>query len=420
MNPHSLESAMTPIETGRKSRPTTDVRSLALLGDDPAVLPLLRAASAGTRSRFGHAALSGSMASSIVAACPAVRLHDRWEGLLQDGIQAVLIAGTSDGVLEGARKLAAEGKPLLVFPHASHGTTFFYELSLIRDGNRVLLVPVFPHRALPAVSQALRDVRENKLGKIVQIQLSRDVSFPSTASPPLLSSGDVEEFLLHDADLLRCFGGRYDRVTALRTGTIGEGFSSATVALAGDHLPDASWTLRAVSEDGSGTSDRATAPAGRRSSRWTLTVVGEQGRREVRDPDSENPAAAGEASWGVPLLETFGRALDGEPASPDWSDLVRAAEVVDAARRSVARRRTIELHHETASERGQFKSHMTAIGCGVLILTLLLVFGLLLVGAVVKFPPWVMKTARVVVFIPLFAYLIAQGLILLARPPRDS
>lgn len=62
----------------------------------------------------------------------------------------------------------------------------------------------------------------------------------------------------------------------------------------------------------------------------------------------------------------------------DWTDLVRAFEVVDAARVSVRRRRAIDLRAETASERNLFKSQMTALGCLTLTLTLIGVLFLLL------------------------------------------
>ena len=63
----------------------------------------------------------------------------------------------------------------------------------------------------------------------------------------------------------------------------------------------------------------------------------------------------------------------------DWNDLIRAFEIVDAARASARRRRAIDLHLETTSERNIFKSHMTAVGCLLLTFTLVGVVFLLLV-----------------------------------------
>jgi hypothetical protein len=62
-----------------------------------------------------------------------------------------------------------------------------------------------------------------------------------------------------------------------------------------------------------------------------------------------------------------------------WSDLIRAFEVVDAARSSARRRRAVDLHLESNSERNIFKSHMTAAGCLMLTFTLVGVVFLLLV-----------------------------------------
>ncbi len=67
---------------------------------------------------------------------------------------------------------------------------------------------------------------------------------------------------------------------------------------------------------------------------------------------------------------------------PDWADLTRDFEVLDAVRRSLARRRTIDLHFETTSERSLFKTQMTAIGCGVLLLTLFAFVLVLFLGSV--------------------------------------
>jgi len=70
-----------------------------------------------------------------------------------------------------------------------------------------------------------------------------------------------------------------------------------------------------------------------------------------------------------------------QPALPTWSDAVRVFDVLDAAKRSLRRRRTIDLHFEALSERSQFKTQMTAIGCGLLVLTMILMLGLLGLGS---------------------------------------
>ncbi len=78
-------------------------------------------------------------------------------------------------------------------------------------------------------------------------------------------------------------------------------------------------------------------------------------------------------------------AREREPAFVEqtWQRAVRAFEVAWAAERSLRRGRAVELHFGTASERTQFKSHMTAAGCSLLFLTLLLLIAALLVAPLI-------------------------------------
>jgi len=160
-----------------------------------------------------------------------------------------------------------------------------------------------------------------------------------------------------DIDLLQWLGGRYDQVTAQRSGQSEQGYSQATLTLAGSGLPDATWTAR-----------RGLAEA------WRLTIETERGPITLEhSANLKSPAA---------VIAAF-VAVDA-PNTPDWSDAVRVFDVLDAAKRSLRRRRTIDLHFETLSERQQFKTQMTAIGCGMLMLTLLLMLALLGLGALLE------------------------------------
>jgi predicted dehydrogenase len=55
-----------------------------------------------------------------------------------------------------------------------------------------------------------------------------------------------------------------------------------------------------------------------------------------------------------------------------WQDAIRAAELDDAARRSVERRRVSALEYPEATEEASFKGTMTLIGCGMLWIILVL------------------------------------------------
>ena len=83
--------------------------------------------------------------------------------------------------------------------------------------------------------------------------------------------------------------------------------------------------------------------------------------------------------------------------------------------KSFRRRRTVDVYFDGVSERGAFKTQMTAIGCGVLTYVILGLVGFLIVAKVANLPPWALKTARVVWIAPVVLYLLAQLLLPLSR-----
>lgn len=381
--------------------------NLALLGDDPAIWPLLARLFDSPKHRLVAASLCGTLQSRLEAARPTVRITDRWDEFLVGGtVDAVLVASGSPSVLEAARRLAAEGKPLLLAPQGGQ-TAFIYELSLVRDEARTPLAPLFLLRYETALEAARARAAAGDFGRILHLKWERTWPVDPAGGLPLLTPDDVENALLGDADLLRQLGGNYDRVTALQSGVVDGKAAAVTVTLAGDGLPEATWNLTAVAA--SSTGDPAMiGPTGD----WTLTLNGAAGQHTA-ESRSSTPGIER-------LFDAFEEAVRGTPAGPSWNDLLRASETVDAARRSLSRRRTIDLHFETTSERSQFKTQMTAIGCSVLVLTLALVLLLMLIGSAVAVPPGIMRVARIAVFAPLFIYLALQLLLFIARPPSDG
>ncbi|MBW3538963.1 MAG: hypothetical protein KY476_01710 [Planctomycetes bacterium] len=430
----------------------------ALLGDDPAALPLVRALADDERHRLVCAAHCGTLQAELMTAAPAVRIASSWEELLQvEKLDAVIVAGAEDEMLTGARQLAAAGRPLLVVPHPQQGTGFAYELTLVRDDAHVALVPAFVEPLHPLVA-ALRDELHREGTRPLHVAIERELASPEREGPPLLREADVLRRLLFDTALARSLFGEYSQVTALLSGRTENGLlSAATVSLAGEHAPETSWTLKSTTG----------AP------RWVLRVTSESGVRTLTggddavawtlDPthsEAHGLQPVGLARLHSRLLEGFADAVAGAAISPDWTDYTRSLEIVEAAGRSVARRRTVDLHFEQTSERSQFKTQMTALGCGLLCVTLFAVVALLMVGAMFKsgqdehrllelvdagrtlpeiandpelMPGYseaelaamlqrmelgetVMSVARIAVFVPLAIFLAMQLLVFIARP----
>jgi hypothetical protein len=214
------------------------------------------------------------------------------------------------------------------------------------------------------------------------------------------------------------------------------------VTLAGNAAPQALWT--AV----------ATAP---QEQDWRLTLVGDSGTALLEgDPDratfritltrhgSPESTEEGVGENGKWLLDTFVASIApalrlssgsadhvprDELSRPDvttttkpvpaislWGELARAVELVEAVERSVRRRRTIDVHFETPSERGIFKTQMTAVGCSLLVLTLVAVVIYLTAAAMIDVPPLFKKIVVALIFVPLAVFLVLQLLFFVARP----
>jgi predicted dehydrogenase len=362
--------------------------NFALLGDDPAVLPLVRAIARHQQHRIESAALVGSLERELLRSAPGLRILPGWDRILIAGdVDAVLVCGVEPAALEGAKQLAAAGKPLVIFPRGAQGSTWIYELGLIRDEGRSALVPVFADRLRPAFATLHETIDLGILGRLLFLQIDREIVAEQADGGPLLLARDqLEDALLHDVDLLRSLGGDYSRVSAVHSGVVGERNAAAAATLLGDQLPEATWTARGT----------AGTP------RWKLVVAGEKGeivltadgealewamrseRVSLPELTSVPPFDEGERVLESLVLESLvlvspedsGRK---SPRAANWTDLIRAFEVVDAARSSARRRRTIDLHLETTSERNIFKSHMTAVGCLLMTFTLVGVVFLLLV-----------------------------------------
>jgi predicted dehydrogenase len=332
----------------------------AVLGDDPACLPLVRAIEASQRHRVTAMADCARIAADLAATAPGAQLCPDWQELLViPHLDAVVVSGHRQSVLEGARQLAGAGKHLLLFPDARQGAAFAYDLLPIHDERHVRLMPVFAHRAALPWCGLQNRLRSGDLAGLRYLQLEE--SRPANATGGLLSLTAIDNSLLHDSDLLRWLAGDYAQVTCLQTGATADGAALVTVTLAGSGVPEATWTMRA-----------AHGPARRQ---LTAALQGSAGETVSDEPDAEPPMDVCAA-----VLQQFEQQVAGQSTGVDWPDLVRAFDIVDGARRSVRRRRTVELSREEISERSQFKTHMTALGCGLLGYTLVGVVAALLVG----------------------------------------
>ena len=377
---------------------------LALLCDDATVVHWLDAIANDATHEVVLAATLTARSADLLRGRSGIRLTPHWEDLLGGtAFDAILVGGSDAAMLDAIKQLASAGQSLLFLPGSDQGSTFVYELSLIRDDNHVSIVPAIWQRCDPALIRTRAALQSLSLGRVQLLQFQREVP---TGGTTLVPQRDLDRTLLTDIELLRWLIGDYDQVTALRTGASDNGVLTQSVKLAGRGLPEATWDAR-----------------GGKSTVCRLTIHAEQGTLLVElDPDSrewvliEPDGSRHVGNRSTAICEFLRRLDDGTNGPIEWQELVRGFETVDATHRSVTRRRTIELHFEPMSERAIFKTQMTAIGCSVLIATLLLVLVYLAIASTVPLPRTVLLLLRTLVFAPLGIFLLLQLLYPLTRP----
>ncbi|MBI3860282.1 MAG: hypothetical protein HY290_00140 [Planctomycetia bacterium] len=408
----------------------------ALLGSGPAALAVARAVSRHAAHRLVRLAGPAAEGPGRVAALRACR---GWEELLSDAeVDAVIFGETDDDWQPAVRQLLQAGKTVLALPQLVQATSFFYELALFDAESPGRLFPLLALRGHPLVAELAQWIAGGRLGRIRHIQVERTITAPQVdgGTAGFMSPTDVAAALLIDVDLLRLLVGPYDQVAASRSGESGAGYSLATATFGGKSAPQAVWTaVGSASESG-----------------WKLTLLGDAGtavldgrplegqlRLTINLPQQSPNVSEATADSGDWLLERFDAELDrnsnrsgsaqnrsgirensGSNVTSLWNEMACAVELVDAVERSVRRRRTIDVYFETPSERGLFKSQMTAVGCSLLMLTLVAIVLYLVLEASIVLPQLVRQVLVVLIFIPLGIFLLMQALLFIARPPSHE
>jgi hypothetical protein len=200
------------------------------------------------------------------------------------------------------------------------------------------------------------------LGTLEQIVFERHLSPPSTEQALVCFA--------RDAMLIRELCGEVREVTALISPR-NEVSSILNIQLASTDGSVSRWThtaaeppdgLKILLVGSQGSATYLHAP-GSSSHTWELRIGRDVERKEW---PSHLPAKE--------LLERLTLPAFQPRWSESWREATRSIELADAARRSLARHRTISLSEPEASETANFRSFMATLGCGILLAGLGLVF----------------------------------------------
>jgi len=396
---------------------------LALLGLDDQTLAIAREAIAGGRHRI-EAVCDLSSEQLATLAADGVNLPEPtpWETLLTDTqakIDAVVAAAATEQEQRAEQLilLAQAGVPLLVAHPVVDSMLVCYRLEMVREEMQGVLIAYLPSRWHPLVERTAELIRGGirrggsaGAGAGSPVGLFDHASFERWAV-----ERDQTATLAHfarDVALIRRTCGDVTRIGALGSADEPTAYANLAVQLAGAAAVPTRWSIGPVDEQ----------PGGR------LTLFGQRGRvvlqlpddapwqLDIRPTDALQPESLSIPDWNAPAaalkkLEDAIRkrgdvAADHATAAEDWHDAARSVELAETVVRSLARGRTIEVQHEELSEAGTFKSLMTALGCGLLLVA---VFVFILLG-----PLW---GPRVLLFV-LGLFLVLQ--LLLAVATRGS
>ena len=349
---------------------------LAILGADSTTLEVARTAAATAEHEVVWLADLGSapseLAGQLQQVAPRARVAGTWEDLLDPKLVDAVVVASGDEDLRAAqlRTLVQVGIPLLIAHPVVDSMLIYFELDMIRRETHSVMVPYLPdrwHPGVAAIAAAFRAGTNSPIGAVEQVVLERHLRDRSRQA--------VRWQFARDADTLRAVCGDILRLGAMGSAA-DSGYQSLGVQMTGSDERLIRWSV-APAESAPwgrlslfGTSGRMQVTMHADRTPWTRAVTRAESPESTTAYDAWDPAAA--------ALERLEAAVAVRPTDSEWTDAARSVELMETIDRSLKRGRTIDLHNEDYSEAGTFKGLMASLGCGLLIVGLLLIMGIAL------------------------------------------
>jgi predicted dehydrogenase len=360
---------------------------LGLLGIDARIAEVVAVAAArGDTITIGcDLPTVGPLAAVVAADVPR---DSSWEPLLESQVcDAVLVGcdGWTEARAAGVRALVQAGRTLLLSHPLTLSMLWAYELDMIRGDSGATLIPFLPDRLHPFIRRLQERIEAglagaDPLGPVETITMERRLVDRSREA--------VLRSLAVDADLVRVLAGDPSRLSTLGTADADTAWNTLAVGFTGPTQVPVRWQVV-----------RGERPGLR------ITLVHAQGTNAVDVPDASLDEAGhpDDASWtwtgdrsetlafnrGALMLDELYRRREPTTIAPAvWSDAARTIELAETVPRSLAKGRAIDLHQEEFTELGTFRGTMASLGCGLVLMTLLLLVLATLVGGIARESGW--------------------------------
>ena len=365
-----------------------------VIGNNPLAMRLLLELAGSVEHSLVVGAITDRLARSVAAAQISMRLVSTPEdALLDSAVDAVIIAVDDiDESLRLCRAATQAEKHVVIIPPLECSPAFSFELHLILDESRHSIVPMtgrFQLAELPAMEKCLPMDRSG----VLQIAAETPIENSSLESRTIT--------ILQGLDILSASGFEYTQVTALES-----------------LAPDGTLLSLLITLNSQSAVETPAPPA-------TLTIRPQALKltpdSELKIQRSSQPVQRLMISERTPALPRIEWLFGDRDACSRWMETFSISlELAEAVKKSLRRRRTVDVHFDSGSERGVFKSQMTAMGCGVLTFMMFGMVAYLVIAQLTTLPNWVLHIARILWIAPLVIFLLAQALLPLARDRSGS
>ena len=361
----------------------------SVIGNDPRAIRLLQELASSDKHSVIVGAVSDRLAETVSAAQISMRLVASPEdAFLDSAINAVIIAvDDTEESLRLCRAATQAEKHVVVIPPLECSPAYSFELHLILDESRYAIVPGIGRFQLPDLPVAKLCLPIDQQG-VLQVAAEIAVENSSVESRGLA----IQQGL----DILSASGFEYTQVTALES-----------------LAPDGSLLSLLITLNSQTTVETPAPPATLMIKPKALSTTLDSELRIQRSTTSTQRLPISDSTPVLPHLEWL---FHNREACSKWMEsFSMSLELAEAVKKSLRRRRTVDVHFDSGSERGVFKSQMTAMGCGVLTFMMFGMVAYLVVAQLTSLPKWVLHTARILWITPLVIFLLAQALLPVAR-----
>lgn len=363
----------------------------ALAGNNPTAFDVLRELATSSEHSMVRCSLSGELAAvASRSGVPVTLAASVEDALLASDVDTVIIAiDDLDESLRIVRAAAQSARNVVVIPPAECSPAYSFELHLILDESRCGIMPLLPRAVMADLKLSEVDLG---LAGLVTRQLSIELPLNQT------SPGLLHQTVIQGLDYLSASGFKFTQVTALES-----------------NAPDGSLLSRLITLSAAPTAEKILPPA-------TLTIqpAADSGMRRLLQVSQANATTRTvPIEEAAPVLNRIATVCESRELCGKWMDAFSVTlELSEAVSKSLRRRRTVDVHFDSGSEKGVFKSQMTAIGCGILTFMMFGMVAYLVLAQLVTLPDIVLHILRVLWIAPLVLFLIAQTLLPLARDRR--